>query len=231
MKKYWSYVTNGKFCVGCTERMVCLYDHAGAELAKFRDISHGCDAAFSPVNNTFVVKSTGAYFAVYSADTMELLHKVKFSNVDGGQDDGFCFSPDVKYFINIERQKSSVNSAISVYETENYTRVAMMHADDHPIEVEMIEFGSDHVPYVIGFTRGENGVKNGAFVAKLGNGGLDEMRAISEEELYFYRNFKRLEMRGFAEKAKEWSGFRFRDIDMTGMENESHPFKALWESH
>ena len=92
MKKFWGYISNEKFSVGCTERTVYLYDAAGKELARFEDIKYGCKAVFYPNGDIFVVKSTGAYFAVYSAENAALIKTVKFSNVDGSQDDGFCFS-------------------------------------------------------------------------------------------------------------------------------------------
>lgn len=229
MRNFWTYITNGQFSIGCMEHTVYLYDNEKNEIAKFKDIKYGSKAVFSPINNTFVVKSTGAYFAVYSADKAALLHKVKFSNVDGSQDDGFCFSPDGKYFINIERQKSSVNHAISVYETENFTRLSMMYADDQKTEPTLIEFGDDGKPYVLGFLRGDNGVFCSAFVAVLGENGLEEMRTVNSDEYEFHSDFKKLQMHGFTEKAKKWSGFTYKNIDMTGMENEKHPFKDLWE--
>lgn len=231
MKKFWTYITNKQYAVGCSDRAVYLYDHTGAKLARFKDIPYGCDAAFSPVDNTFVVKSTGAYFAVYSADERALLHKIKFSDVNGSQDDGFCFSPDGTCFINIERQKRSTNSCISVYETKNYTCLGKMYEDHDRIEPKWIEFGEDQVPYVLGFTRREDRVMDAAFIARLGRSGLEDMRIITEEEFEFFTDFKRLEMQGFTEEAKQWSGFRYRNVDMTGMEQESHPFKDLWERY
>lgn len=56
MKKFWGYISNEKFSVGCTERTVYLYDAAGKELARFEDIKYGCKAVFSPNGDIFVVK-------------------------------------------------------------------------------------------------------------------------------------------------------------------------------
>ena len=75
MKKFWTYIKNEKFALGCTERAVYLYDAVGKELAQFKDISHCGKAAFSPDGDTFVVKSTGAYFAVYSAEKAALIKR------------------------------------------------------------------------------------------------------------------------------------------------------------
>ncbi len=229
MKKFWGYISNEKFSVGCTERTVYLYDAAGKELARFEDIKYGCKAVFSPNGDIFVVKSTAAYFAVYSAENAALIKTVKFSNVDGSQDDGFCFSADGKLFYNIERQGSSVNSAISVYDTSNFERIAMFCENDDRIEPKYIEVCGDGGTYVLGLLRGDDGVMSDGFAAKFGANGLEDICKIIYEDYKFYSDFKRLELYGFTEKSKEWSGFKYNNVDMTGMENTVHPLSELWE--
>ena len=231
MKKFWGYISKGRFTVGCTERAVYLYDSAGKELARFKDIKNGCRAAFSPNKDIFAVKSTGAYFAVYSAEKTAHVKTVKFSNVDGSQDDGFCFSADGKYFYNVERQNSPTNSAISVYDTKNFERIAIFCDKDDRTEPKHIEVCVDGVTYVLGFLRGDKGVMSDGFAAKLGEKGLEDIRKISREDYDFHFNFKQLEKYGFTEKSKEWSGFRYNNVDMTGMENTVHPLSELWEKY
>ncbi len=140
-------------------------------------------------------------------------------------------NPEGTYFINIERQKRSTNSCISVYETKSYTCLGKMYEDNDRIEPKWIEFGEDQVPYVLGLTRREDRVMDAAFIARLGRSGLEDRRIITGEEFEFFTDFKRLEMHGFTEEAKQWSGFRYRNVDMTDMEQESHPFKDLWERY
>ena len=36
MKKFWGYVSNNEFSVGCTGQTVFLYDKDGNELGKFK---------------------------------------------------------------------------------------------------------------------------------------------------------------------------------------------------
>lgn len=231
MKKFWTYIKNEKFSLGCTERAVYLYDAAGKELAQFKDISHCGKAAFAPDGDIFAVKSTGAYFAVYSAEKAALIKKVKFSDVDGSQDDGFCFSADGKYFYNVERQKSSVHSAISVYDTNNFERIAIFCDKDDKTEPSYIENGNDGRMYVLGFLRGDNRVMSDGFAARFGENGLEDIRKISREDYNFHHNFKRLELYGFTEMSKKWSKFSYDNVDMTGMENTRHPLSELWEKY
>lgn len=232
MKSFWSYVSNGRYSVGCSGASVWLYNSTGAQLARFQDIRYASSAAFSPVEDIFVVKSTGAYFAVYSAPAAALLHKVKYSGVDASQDDGFCFSPNGRYFINIERQKTSFHSCISVYETGGWGRIAQMYADDDRLEPKWVEFGSDGLPYVLGFTRGEDRVMDGCFAARLGHAGLEEMRPLAAKEYDFYIGFKTLEQSGFTEKAKRtWAVFpALKTMDPDALKQQKYPLKELWKS-
>ena len=103
MRSFWSYIKNDKYAVGCTGQTVYVYDNAGAELAKFRDIIYAYMPMFFPNQNKFLVKSTDGRLAVYSLDELRLIKKFRFSKVDCAQDDGFCFSRDGRYFYNLER--------------------------------------------------------------------------------------------------------------------------------
>lgn len=231
MRKFWCYVSNETYSVGCTGQTVYVYDKEGKELAKFKDIKYGYKAVFSPTQNIFIVKSTGAYFAVYSLDTMSLIKKVKYSNIDASQDDGYCFSKDGTYFYNIERQKSSTNSAISIYDTSTFERVNIFLEDNQKIEPSYIEYDEHGQIYVFGFLRGDTGVISDGFVSKCNENGLEDVLTISKEDYEYYHNFKSLEIKGFTEKAKEWSGFKYKNVDMTGMENMKFPLSELWKKY
>lgn len=231
MRKFWSYISNEKYSVGCTGQTVYVYDHAGNELAKFKDIKYGYNSIFSPKQEIFVVKSTGAYFAVYSLESLNLIKKVRFSDVDGSQDDGYCFSMDGTYFYNIERQGRSTNHAISVYDTSTFERIKMFLKDEKQIEPSYIETDDNGQAFVLGFLRNEDGVMSDGFVSKFNDNGLEDMCVIPEKEYDYYRNFKRLELVGFTEKAKEWSGFKYKNVDMKGMENKKYPLAELWKKY
>ena len=48
MKKFWSYIENDKYGVGCTGQTVYLYDKNGTELKTFKDLPYAYKSAFSP---------------------------------------------------------------------------------------------------------------------------------------------------------------------------------------
>jgi hypothetical protein len=40
MKRFWSYIENEQFAVGCTGQTVYVYDKSGTELARFKDLKY-----------------------------------------------------------------------------------------------------------------------------------------------------------------------------------------------
>lgn len=130
---------------------------------------------------------------------------LKFSKVDGAQDDGFCFSPDGRRFINIERQKDSLHSAISVYDTKDFSLTHRLFLDK-PMMISHIEYdASTDKYYVLGFMRGTEGVFDHGFVAKFEDFEIKDIVPISTEDYDFYRSYKHLQQMGFTEKAYAWS--------------------------
>ena len=184
MKKFWGYVSNNEFSVGCTGQTVFLYDMDGNELGKFKDIIYGYTPMISPDGTLFVVKSTEGRLAVYSLETLSLIKKFRFSKVDGAQDDGFCFSADGKYFINIERQGDDLHSAISVYDTAGFSRVSQFLLGDIGMleDIEQV----DGELYVIGFWRNSDLIITENFVAKYTEGKISEPVNITKNEYEYY---------------------------------------------
>ena len=224
MKKFWSYIENEKYGVGCTGQTVYLYDKNGTELKKFKDLPYAYKSAFSPLGNIFVIKTTGGRLAVYSLDTLSLIKKFRYSKVDGAQDDGFCFSSDGKYFINVERQGDSLHSAISVYDTNNFTRVSQLLLGDK-VTASHIESVNDEY-YVFGFMRGDDGVLSNRYVGKFANNEIKDVKIISEREHEFYRDYLDLKLMGFTEKAYEWSRF---EISLDKLRSAGYSLAKLWK--
>ena len=223
MKKFRSYIENDEYGVGCTGQTVYLYDKNGTELKKFKDLPYACKSAFSPLGNIFVIKTTEGRLAVYSLDTLSLIKKFRYSKVDYAQDDGFCFSPDGRYFINLERQGDDLHSAVSVYNTEDFSRVSQLLLDEN-MRVSHIELANGEY-YVLGFMRGIDRVITTGFVGKYASNQIQNILPISEQEHGFYRDYLYLKMMGFTEKAY---GDYF-SVSLEKLRSADHSLAKLWK--
>ena len=225
MKNFWGYTTNGEYSVGCTGQTVYLYDKENNEINKFKDIIYAYSPVISPNGKIFVVKSTDGRLAAYSLETLSLIKKFRFSKVDGAQDDGFCFSPDGKFFINIERQKDDLLSAISVYDTTDFslTNQVLLGED---MMLDHIEFDkATKKYYILGFMRNANHVIDHGFVAEFEDNQIKNITAISESEYDFYRSYKHLEIMGFSKKAYEWS---YMNCELDKLKAMNHTLANLY---
>ena len=226
MKKFWGYATNGKFSVGCTGQTVYLYDNDDNEIGKFKDIIYAYTPMISPDGRIFVVKSTDGRLAIYSLETRSLIKKFRFSKVDGAQDDGFCFSPDGKFFINIERQKDDVHSAVSIYNTTDFLLVKQILLNEDMM-LDCIEFDkATNSYYVLGWMRDVNCDSGYGFVAKFEEQQIKNIVAISEDEFDFYRSYKNLELNGFTEKAYEW--LLYIDCELDKLKKSNYTLAQLY---
>ena len=226
MKKFWSYIENDQYGVGCTGQTVYVYDKNGTELAKFKDLSYAYKPAFSPNGNIFIVKTTEGRLAVYSLETLSLIKKFRYSKVSYSQDDGFCFSPDGKYFINVERHIDSLNSAISVYDTSDFSIKSQLLIHKR-IVISQIEF-ADGEYYVLGFMRGADGAITDCIVGKFANNSIKNIRTIPEQERWFYENYLDLKLMGFTEKAYEWHEF---ETSLEQLKIANYSLAKLWKQY
>ena len=101
MPSFYSIIENESFRIGCTGQAVWVLDKTDAVLAKFKDLIYAYRAAISPRGDLLVVKGGQGRLAVYSLKELSLIKKFRFSKVNHGQDDGFCFSPDGKQLPNM----------------------------------------------------------------------------------------------------------------------------------
>lgn len=226
MKKFWSYIENDQYGVGCTGQTVYIYDKNGTELAKFKDLPYAYKTAFSPNGNIFIVKTTEGRLAVYSLETLSLIKKFRYSKVSYSQDDGFCFSPDGKYFINVERHIDSLNSAISVYDTSDFSIKSQLLIHKR-IVISQIEF-ADGEYYVLGFMRGADGAITDCIVGKFANNSIKNIRTIPEQERWFYENYLDLKLMGFTEKAYEWHEF---ETSLEQLKIANYSLAKLWKQY
>lgn len=225
-KNFWGTASNGRFTAGCTGQTVYIYDAAGQELARFKDIIYAYTPLFSPVDDLLVVKSTAGMMAAYDLSQMVLVKKFRFSNVPS-QDDGFCFSPDGKLLYNIERHGTSCRTRLSIYDTSDFSCSQQLFADDQRLVLNHIEYDPRKTPisdtigrfFVLGFLRSESGPID--FVAELKEGKLLHLTAIGGEEHHFLHTFKSLQMRGFPKRWLEDPCFPYPHVD---------PSREVWLS-
>ena len=206
MPNFWSFIGNEKYDIGCTGQTVYLYDKQGNEIAKFKDLPYAYTSAISPNGDIFVVKTTEGRLAVYSLESATLIKKFRFSKVDGGQDDNFCFSPDSTEFYNIERHIDSCKTALSIYNTSDFSLKRRILNDDFSVVLTAIEYSQKtNEIFLLGYFRGENGVASRFFVAKLEHDNLNHIVTVPEKEFRFYSSYIGLKMHGFTQKTYKWS--------------------------
>ena len=119
--KFWTYIETDKYNIGLSSRTVCIFDKQDKEIARFKDLDYAYNGVVSPNQELLVIKSTGGRMAVYSLLKLELITKFRFSKINASQDDNFIFSPDGKYLYNIERHISSCNTALSIYNVDDFS--------------------------------------------------------------------------------------------------------------
>lgn len=210
MRKFWGFYDNGTYKVGCNGATMYLYDAEGRELAKFRDIPYAYEGAFKPGTNIFLLRSTEGSIAVYDCDGQKLLRKFRYSEVDGAQDDGFCFSPDGKYFLNIERIRPGLCTRLSVYETGNYSPVKRLFEADTAQSLNDIECVPGENRYsILFFLRDDSGVYDQGYVGQLRDDRIVNPQPLAPKAYRFLRDYKDLQRRNFTEKSMEWSGLHY----------------------
>lgn len=122
MRRFWGFYKNESYCVGCNGATVYIYDKDENEIARFKNIPYAYTAAFMPGRNIISVKSTEGFLAFYDLDSLSLLKKITVTR-DGAQDEGFAFTPDGKFFYNIEKPFSSTRTQLGIYETKHLPKL------------------------------------------------------------------------------------------------------------
>lgn len=227
MKSFWSFIGNDKYNIGCTGQTVYVYDKSGNELAKFKDLPYAYDAAISPRGDIFVVKTTEGRMAIYSLEPCALIKKFRYSKVDGAQDDNFCFSPDGAELYSIERHVHDCRTALSVYDTEDFSLKRRILGDDEKLFLNAIEYCKETDEYFLfGYFRNEEGCAAKFFVGKLKNDQLCDLVYITEEEHDFYHSYIGLRMSGFAKKRYDWS--HWLNAELEDLKASEYSLAKLW---
>lgn len=208
MKKFWGFYKNESYSVGCNGKTVYIYDSSGKELAKFNDFPYAYTAKFKPDSNLVAIKSTAGYLGIYNLESLSLIKKIMFSKI-GAQDEGFSFSPDGRFFYNIEKPVTSCRTQLSVYETKSFDRVNILFENEEQMVLDYLEFDDmTGICYILGFMRKSlSGVFDYGFVGKLDidRGLLTEISQLDEKQYDYLHWYKDWEESGFTEKSFKWN--------------------------
>ena len=214
MRKFWGVCKNELYSVGCNGGTVYVYDLNGKELAKFKNFPYAYTAVFKPNSNVIAVKSAEGYLGFYDLDSLSLIKKITVTRI-GAQDEGFAFTPDGKYFYNIEKPISSTMTQLGIYDTESYERVNTLFAGEIKMVMSDIEFDNENeTTYLVGYMRNDDsGVYEYGFVGKLDieNEMVKDIHPISKEQYEYLYWYKAWEREGFTEKSLEWSPLKERE--------------------
>lgn len=233
MPRFWSLISNGEYSVGCTGQSVYVYDKDGAELIRFRGLLYAYRPLISPKGDIFVVKTTEGRLYVYSLITLSLIKKFRFSKVNYAQDDNCCFSPDGKYFYNIERYVNDLRSCLSIYKTEDFSLEKRLFSEDEKMVLDIIEYNSDtDIYYILGYCRPDDYEVgcNEYFISQFMDDTLKNTVYITEAEHEYYLSYKNMEAMGFSEKSKKWAlNLKWYGYNTKGIEKRNHSLAKLWE--
>ena len=133
-----------------------------------------------------------------------------------------------KFLINIERQKDELHSAISVYDTTDFSLVEQVFVNDNMM-IDNIEYDKiSNTYYVLGFMRDKDLIFTNGFVAALKDYRIKNTVKISEEDYGFYQSYKDLELMGFTKKAHKWS---YMDQSLEELKNMTLTLKDLYDKY
>lgn len=229
MRSFWTFIGNDKYDVGCTGQTVYLYDKQGAELAKFKDLPYAYHAVISPTGELFAVKSTAGRLAVYSFDPPALITKFRFSKVDGGQDENFCFSADGCELYNVEHHVNSLQTALSIYDTKDFSLKRRILDSDKSTVLTGIENEKEaNTFYLSGYFRDGLGVAEKFFVGKLKGSELDDVVYVPQKEHTFFHSYLGLRASGFTQKCYRWS---YIDIPLDELKAADLHLSDLWSRY
>ncbi len=204
MKRFLGYAQNGSFAVGCTGQTVYILNAVGEELARFRDIRYGYVPLFAPDRNLVVVKSSESGLAVYDLDELKLKVKLTTSG-KSSQDEGMCFTPDGKYFLNIE-MKSDLTCEIVVYDGVSFEEKRRYHVQEKKVTFSAVECAGEAC-FVLGYYRDDDGIFDYGFVAKFDGERLTEIKRLTDNCYRDAERYQEMALLGFTPKALEWSNY------------------------
>lgn len=172
------------------------------------------------------MKTTDGRLAIYSLTELKLLKKFRYSKVDGGQDGNCCFSPSGKYFLNIEMHKTDLDTALSIYDTSDFSLIKRITQENN-ICLDLIEYDTQTDNYyMLGFERirqGKEIVNVQNFVCLWENDKITNPQYITEKEYDFYRHYIRAKILGFTKQSVIED-----EYDLDKLKSYNYSLAKLW---
>ena len=222
LKSFWGYISTEKHSAGATGGCVYVYDKAGRELARFKDMHYAYDLTFFPDGKRLAVRSNEGLIAVYDLEKLQLVKKFRYGKAKDPHDGNLCISKDgsliyvIVYTCNEE--KRGPETWLDVYETETFTRVKRLLKNEGFFLNYIERIVDEEQFYLLG------SFKEDWCIAKL-CGDKIEVCPISEKERDRAFWIKNWELSGFSEKSAEWTA----SSDKENLRRIENPLAELWE--
>ncbi len=230
MKKFWSYVTRGKYSIGCTGQSVYVYEN-DIEIVCLKGFKYTYKSCISPNLDYFALKSNTGIMYLYSLNDFSLVSKVCFMKCDSSQDSMFTFALNGDVIISVDTYQDVYN-CISYFSVPNLELKRRLFDDSDTIEPCVLELtDDDDTFYVLMAERNKNNIVYKYFVALIKDDTILDKKYISEKEFDFYSEFLELRSDGFTEKAKEWSSSKYDDCDISKVENQKYSLADFFDKH
>ena len=201
-----------------------IYDSNEQLVGRFTDTPYSYMGAFVPGTNLFMSRTNECHIVIYDLDKMQRIRKIKTSNVGGGEDSGFCFSPDGKLFYCIEAHWDDwLSHQLSIYSVPEFERIKTCFADDKKTIIKFIEADASGDYFVIGFDRGINGVAETFFTGRFVNDSIIDKRE-NNDNSFLVNSYFTWKLSGFTQKA--WD----HDLAEKGIDQSSE-VKTIRELH
>ncbi len=229
MAKFWSYVTQGKYGIGCTGQSIYVYEN-DTEVARLKGFKYTYKACISPKLNHFALKSTEGVMYVCSLQDFSLITKKRFMKADSPQDHMFTFSLSGDEIISVDQSHGGIHSCISRYSVPELELKQRIFDDSTILEPCAIELVTDEIIYALIMERNSDGVADKFSVARIENGKLINKKYIPYNVYNLYSAFKDLQSNGFTEKAKQWNPLSYLGEDLSDIENKNYSIAELYEN-
>ena len=172
---------------------------------------------FIPNTNILVVKSTSGWLLFYDLDKLELMKKIKFSNM-GSQDENFDITYDGKYLYNIEAPKTSTRTQLTKYDLKTLKPITTSFHNMDKIFLKYVEIYNDSI-YLFGFVRNDEGVKDYNFIGLYKEveekAGIQGLKKLNEELSNRINQYKVCEDYGFTQKSLKYRNLeKIEDLEI-----------------